>query len=269
MATNDIVCKPTLDTFVRFGIVLAAFVGFGFYFFYDGSIGYRKANEIYCSYQAFAKLGEEATQTKDARTWEAARQRTPLIKAQQEGDELVATVEGHFYPLPPQCEAAKSCPPEASNHAAMNSSWNECWIAYTSRMHYPAQAGDHGYDAAAIREQWYAGSVCMLISLIIIGLMLRTKNRVMAIRGEELTAAGQTFPISSITRLDLRQWGKGFKGVAYATVNGKKIRLDGMTYGGFDPKKGEPAEQLMQALQARYKGEIIEYEQEPENEQTR
>lgn len=57
MANNDIICRPTLDTFIRFGIVLAAFLGFGIYFFYDAAIGYRKANEVYYSYRAFALLG--------------------------------------------------------------------------------------------------------------------------------------------------------------------------------------------------------------------
>ena len=79
-----------------------------------------------------------------------------------------------------------------------------------------------------------------------------------------MTAAGRQFRVAEITRLDLRQWGKGFKGVAYATVNGRKVRLDGMTYGGFDPAAGQPAEAFMQALLARYQGEILEYEQNKE-----
>jgi hypothetical protein len=51
------------------------------------------------------------------------------------------------------------------------------------------------------------------------------------------------------------------------TVKGRKIRLDGMTYGGFDPATGQPAEQLMQALLAQYKGEILEYEQKEASQQ--
>ena len=62
MTTTSITCRPTRDTFVRFGIVLLAFFGFGLYFFYDGAVGYRKANEVYFSYQAFARLGSKATE---------------------------------------------------------------------------------------------------------------------------------------------------------------------------------------------------------------
>lgn len=261
MAENDIICKPTLDTFVRFSIVLAAFLGFGLYFFYDAAIGYREANEVYFSYRAFAKLGSSSAETSSATAWERERSNTPLLETRTQQDELFATDGKHTYPLPRRCEAAKSCPAEACNYEKMNKSWNDCWLEYTARMHYPAQPVDHAYDTAAIREQWYAGGVCILISAVLLALMIRTARRVMALQGDTVTAAGQQFPISDISRLDLRQWGKGFKGIAYATVHGKKIRLDGMTYGGFDPKKGEPAESFMKALQARYHGEILEYEE--------
>lgn len=261
MAEINIICKPTLDTFIRFGIVLAAFFGFVLYFFYDATVGYRKANEVYFSYQAFAELGEAAAGNTGRSAWEARRNNQPLIAADMVNNEPVVHEGEHAYPLPAGCEATSSCPPEAGNYEAMNKSWNDCWLAYTARMRFPAKPAEHPYDTAAIREQWYAGGVCMLVSALLLGLMIRTSRRVLALQGDSVTAAGQTFNISDITLLDLRQWGKGFKGVAYATVHGRKVRLDGMTYGGFNPQKGEPAEAFMKALQARYRGEILEYEE--------
>ena len=255
MTTTSIICRPTRDTFVRFAIVLAAFFGFGLYFFYDGAIGYRAANEVYFSYQAFAELGKDASA---ATAWKAEKAMQPLISAEQVEGEWI--VEGK-YPLPANCDAARTTPAEAADHAAMSKSWAECWTAYTARMHYPVKPAEHPYDTAAIREQWIAGGVCMCISAIIIFFILRTRSRVMSLRGDTVTACGQTFQVADISRLDLRQWGKGFKGIAYATVNGRKIRLDGMTYGGFDPAAGQPAETLRNALLARYQGEILEYEQ--------
>ena len=256
MIESSIICRPTRDTFVRFGIVLLAFFGFGLYFFYDGSVGYRKANEVYFSYQAFARLGAEASMGK---TWNATEK--PLIAAEQMGNEWM--VEGK-YPLPADCEAARATPPEAADLAAMRKSWADCWTAYTARMHYPVKPAEHAFDTAAIREQWLAGGVCMCISAAILFFILRTRRRVMALEGDLVTAAGQQFRVTDITRLDLRQWGKGYKGIAYATVNGRKVRLDGMTYGGFDPAVGQPAEVFMQALLSRYEGEILEYEQNKE-----
>lgn len=261
MTEVNIICKPTLDTFVRFGIVLVAFMGFGLYFFYDATVGYRKANEIYFSYHAFAQLGEDVGSCATQEEWKEARLNAPLITARKVGNELVAFESEHPYPLPSECAATLNCPPEACDYNAMNKSWNDCWLAYTARKHFPAKPVDHAYDAAAIREQWYAGGVCTLISVLLLALMIRTSRRVLALQGDTITAAGQSFSISDISRLDLRQWGKGYKGIAYATVNGKKIRIDGMTYGGFNPAKGEPAEAFMKALQARYRGEILEYEE--------
>ena len=255
MTTTSITCRPTRDTFVRFGIVLAAFFGFGLYFFYDGAVGYRKANEVYFSYQAFARLGSKAS---ESHAWEADKASTPLIAAEQvEGEWMV---EGK-YPLPADCATVYSTPPEAADHAAMRRSWADCWTAYTARMHFPVKPAEHAFDTAAIREQWLAGAACMLISATIIFFILRTRGRVMALEGDMVTAAGQQFRIADISRLDLRQWGKGYKGIAYATVNGRKVRLDGMTYGGFSPADNQPAEQLMQALLSQYQGEILEYEQ--------
>lgn len=266
MGETSIICKPTADTFLRFGVVLAAFFGFGLYFFYDGAVGYREANEVFCSYHAFAALGGKVDATAED-DWRADRASQPLIEAKQAADGLVALLpDGHELPLPRVCEAAQSCPPEAADYAAMKRGWMECWQAYSARRHFPIKPGEHGYDAGAIREQWIAGGVCMLISASLAYLMLRTRRRVMALEGDRVTAAGQQFRVSDISRLDLRQWGPGFKGVAYATVNGRRVRMDGMTYGGFAKEKGEPAERLMQAVLAQYKGELIEYAVEEKTE---
>lgn len=259
---HDIICKPTADTFVRFFIVLAAFFGFGLYFFYDGMVGYWEANEVYASYHAFAKLGQEA-ETLSAAQWDE-RIRKPLFEQQTTENHICAVVGEHLYPVGVS-DRLYIFPGEAMNQAAMAKSWSDCWAAYTQRLHFPIKPAEHGYDTAAIREQWYAGGACMLVSLLIVFLMLRTRSRVLALQGDLVTAAGQQFRVADISRLDLRQWGPGFKGVAYATVQGRKVRMDGMTYGGFNKEKGEPAERWMKALLAQYKGDIIEYEQPRKN----
>lgn len=261
MADTPIICKPTADTFVRFAVVLAAFFGFGLYFFYDGAIGYRVENEVFCSYHAFAELGGKVD-TMSEGEWQAQVAAKPLFPTQQQEGELMFTTEGEkavALPLPADCEGAQICPHEAADFNAMKQGWMNCWQAYTARKHFPIKPGEHGHDMGAIREQWIAGGVCELISAVIAFLIFRTSRRVLSLHGDVVNAAGSTFTVADITSLDLRQWGTGFKGVAYATVNGRKIRMDGMTYGGFSKEKGEPAEQFMKALLAQYKGELIEY----------
>lgn len=259
MSQIHIVCKPTGDTFVRFGIVVAALFGFAVYFFYDGHTGYRQKNEVVYSFKAFAELGALAMRS-DAGAWAAELSGRPLLQAGMvEGELVVAEGESH-YPLPAESEAARSCPPEVLDHAAMSRSWNDCWAAYSKRMRFPLQPGEHGYDVAAIREQWIAGGVFSLLGLLLLYFAVRTAGRVLALEGDCVTAAGQQFAVADIRSIDLRQWGPGFKGVAYFRVHGRKVRVDGMTYGGFNKAKGEPAEAFMQAVLARYEGEIIEYE---------
>lgn len=259
MSETDIICKVTPDTFIRFGIVITALLGFAAYFFYDGSVGYRSVNEQVACYRAFATLGEEAlTATESA--W-AVRTEKPLLAAERQGDDWVyADAAGHVYPLPLGCESVESCPPEVRDLAAMRKGWSDCWAAYSARRHFPIKPAEHGYDAAAIREQWYAGALFSVTGFVLLGFALRTRGRELALRGDQVTAAGQTFAVADIQSIDLRQWGPGYKGVAYLRVGGRKIKADGMTYGGFSRAKGEPAEKFMKALLALYKGEIIDYE---------
>ncbi len=262
MSEQPIICKATRDTYVRFTIVLLAFMGFGFYFFYDAAISYRKANAAMLSYRAFATLGEEASSSTEEQ-WKSKMAEGALIPTAEGRPDAAAGDEGRLYPLPPALEATLGYPAEVRSHAAMAKGWNDCWTAYSTRMHYPIQPGDHAHDEATIREQWYGGGVCMLVAAILLALTIRTSRREMALRGSTITAAGQQFDIADIEKIDLRQWGTGFKGAAYFTVRGRRIKLDGMTYGGFNKEQGEPAERFMQAVLSRYQGEIIDYEKDP------
>lgn len=252
-------CRPTGDTFVRFGVVVAALLGFAVYFFYDGHTGYRQKNDAICSFKAFAELGQKAMRA-DGGSWVAELAGTPLLKTETRDGELMVVEGETCYPLPANCEAAHSCPREVLDHAAMSRGWSDCWAAYSKRMHFPIKPGEHAYDTAAIREQWIAGGVFSLLGCVLLYFAFRTAGRVLALEGDMVTAAGQQFSVADIQSIDLRQWGPGFKGVAYFRVKGGKVRVDGMTYGGFNKAKGEPAETFMQAVLAQYKGEIIEYE---------
>lgn len=262
----DIICKPARDTFVRLGIMLLALAGFGLYFFYDGSIGYPRANEVYLSHRAFAELGRlaaekplELPETSDAALWRHRRSTTPLFPVEQEDGRPVAkTSGGDIIPLPRDLELT-SCPEETHDLDAMSRDWSACWAAFTASRGLPLKPAEHPYTTGSIREQYYAGAGCLALALILALCMLRLSRRRVELHGDTLLIGGQSVNIADISCIDLRQWGKGFKGFARLTVKGRSIKFDGMTYGGFDPKQGEPAEALMQAVLARYKGDIIEY----------
>ena len=66
---------------------------------------------------------------------------------------------------------------------------------------------------------------------------------------------------SDLKTLDLRKWDtKGIAFIDYEGASGKgRIRIDGLTYGGFKKDNDEPAERLMRLIRSRFSGEIIEY----------
>ena len=132
---------------------------------------------------------------------------------------------------------------------------------------YPIKPVDHPYDASKIFEQWVAGCICLVLAMVALFFLVRTRGRKMSLNGKEVTAAGVVFRVDDIARLDLRRW--KLKGLAIATLKpecgGARIRLDGLTYGGFR-KEDSPhnAEDFMKALLSLYRGEIVDYEEIPD-----
>ncbi len=263
MSSSPIICRPTKDTFVRFFIILAAVWGFALYFFYDGSIGYHKKNAAYFSFKAFADGGSDASLL-SANEWRNKHQGSlfdTIDGFTYNRDENQMEAAGKTYPLPSAAslEYSSDRPAEFLDHAMMSTRWNDAWRDFSSRNRYPLKPGDKPYDQATVDEQWIAGGVCVLLGGIILYFIIRTSRRVLSLEGTEVKAIGQSFKVSDISRIDLRQWGPGFKGVAFFTVHGKKLKIDGMTYGGFGSKNEAPAEKFMQALLAVYQGELVEY----------
>jgi hypothetical protein len=72
---------------------------------------------------------------------------------------------------------------------------------------------------------------------------------------------GKRILYTDLRSLDLRKWEtKGLAFIDYDGSSGKgRIRIDGLTYGGFKKEQGEPAEELMRRVRSRFSGEILEY----------
>ncbi len=270
MSSSSIICRPTKDTFVRFFIILAAVWGFALYFFYDGAIGYHKKNAAYFSFKAFAEGGAHAGLL-SANEWKNKHNGKSLFDTIEgysyirDADHMIA--DGKTYPLPPAAslEYSSERPAEFLDHAMMSTRWNDAWKDFSSRNRYPLKPGDKPYDQETVNEQWIAGGVCVLLGAIILFFIIRTSRRVLSLEGSQVKAVGQSFSVDEISRIDLRQWGPGFKGVAYFTVHGKRLKIDGMTYGGFGSKDEAPAEAFMQSLLLVFKGEVVEYAEDDDD----
>ncbi|MEG1070501.1 MAG: hypothetical protein RSE01_01625 [Akkermansia sp.] len=266
MNNTKITCLPTKWFFMRIISMGLIFIGFGLYFFYDATIGYPAQNKDWCIYQTFVEASKQFNTTSFTPDSWAAH-----IKTQ--------TVNFTDLPIPKDTARLQTpWPAELANYQAMNQQgWNAIWIDYSAAHHLPYKVAEVPFHSGKIIEQKIAGLVCFCITLLCLGLFIRTKQRRMSISGDTIIASGKQFKVSDITLIDMRKWKN--KGLAHATVtinnHPTKIRLDGLTYGGFDKNIKDTknasiakntAEHFMSALLAVYSGEILDYADTPDQQ---
>lgn len=268
MRTKNIVCKAT-SWFVWRAVGMAClFLGFGGYFFYDGVVGYPRANEAFFTYQAFARAGQ--TVSSNGLTWRVYLQQNPMWKTEMYGETPYAVdEEGRRCPLP--TAVAPTWPEEMTDAVKVgeNNGWYNAWVQYSARRKFSVKPAEHAYDAGAVREQKIAGCICVALAMGCLFLLLRTLSRKLSFEDGVLTVAGKTFRTDEIEKIDIRLW--KLKGLAWLYVrkaNGKtiKLRVDGMAYGGFGKDRGEPAEQWMQNVLTQFHGDIVSYDESVEKQ---
>lgn len=264
MQSDTVECKPTMWFTGRAVIMALMFLGFGVYFYYDASTGYPQKNLEFFMHKAFVDAGalfdrEVSGNGASPQDWE----RTVLERTVEfpEGYQVPSGVDRDATPWPDVLADYRLM-------SAPGKGWSAAWQSYSGEKRYPIKPVDYPYDASKIFEQWVAGSVCMVLALVALFFLVRTRGRKMALKEGQVTAAGRVFRVDDIARLDLRRW--KMKGLAIATLNpecgGDRIRLDGLTYGGFR-KEDSPnnAEDFMKALLSLYRGEVVDYEEAPES----
>jgi hypothetical protein len=253
---DTLVCKPTSWFLTRAVVMLAMFGGLAFYFHFDATTGYPRKNAVYYLHKTFQDAGDR------------------FLKSDLTADEWNTYAAGQTVALPddptilpPEVRPGMKWPEILRDARQMKEkSWNKLWEAYSAdwpHWNMDATPPDHPYDAGKIREQWIVGAICAAISLASAFILLRTLRRRIAIDHEAIYAPdGRRVPFARLIRLDLRKWHT--KGLAFADYrnedgSGGRIRLDGMTYGGFAKEDGEPAERLMKRLRGNFSGELIDY----------
>jgi hypothetical protein len=253
---ETIVCRPTRWFLFRAWVMLLMFGVFAVLFYVDGSTGYRKKNEIYYLHRAFLKASEEfskmdqgGTLTPEAWKKFAARQTVELPS-----DRSV---------LPAGLSVPLSWPDILHDYERMKPlQTNPLWREYTKLRGMNEAAPDEPYDARKIKEQWVVFTLCFALALCAAFFLLRTMRRTIVADAAAVTdQRGRRVPYGDLRSLDLRKWEtKGLAFVDYDGGAGKgRIRIDGLTYGGFKKDDGEPAERLMNLLRSRFSGEVIEY----------
>lgn len=257
MSTSlPIICKPTPWFLLRALAMLLMFAVFSVLFFIDGSTGYRKKNEVYYLHQAFRKASDEFSDMNSDGSLTAEAWKAHALRRKVDLPEDLSILPADFKsPMPwPEVlhDFEKMRPLQA----------NLLWREYSRANQLAESPPDEPYDAAKIRDQWIVFWICLILAAGAAFILLRTLRRTIRVDEEAITSqSGRKVPYGEIKTLDLRKWDT--KGIAFADYEGAsgkgRLRIDGLTYGGFKLDQGEPAEQLMRYLRSRFSGEIIEY----------
>ena len=253
--SDTIVCKPTRWFLFRALVMLLMFGVFAVLFFMDGTNGYRNKNEVYFLKKAFQAANTKFTErNQDGKL-------TPEAWKRYAAAQTVDFPADHSV-LPARLTLPMPWPEVLQDYERMQTQWNLLWREYTKTRGINETVPEEPYDARKIKEQWVVFWICSSLAITIAFFLLRTLRRTIIADTEAVTdQRGRRVPYTDMKFLDLRKWDtKGLAFVAYSGTSGNgRIRLDGLTYGGFRKEDGEPAEKLMQRLRSRFSGEVMEY----------
>lgn len=263
---EKIVCKPTPWFTLRAAAMLVMFTIFGVYFAYDGAIGYRKKNLEYFVHKAFEKATTEFKEMNKDNTL------TPEAWQAHAAASTVDFPEDRFI-LPADLEVPMKWPDELHKFDKVKSlNTHLVWQEYSGRMGYSSTPKEKPFDRGKLREQWICAVICGGLALVTLFFLLRTLRRSISADATGIdTQEGKHVPYSDLKTLDLRKWYT--KGLAFADYEGGsgkgRIRIDGMTYGGFKEEDGQPGEKLIQLIRRNFTGELIEYAAAPTEGETK
>lgn len=237
--------------------MLLMFSFFAAYFAYDGAVGYRKKNHVFYLSKAFDEaVAQFNNKNKDnaltAQEWKA------FAAAQH------VKFPEDSYVLPKDLKQPLPWPEILHDHEKISRKLqaNLLWQDYSAEHGYNSKPPEEPVTRREINEQWICAGVCVVLSAIAGFFLFRTVRRRIIADGEGITSQdGKRVPYSDLKVLDLRKWdNKGLAFADYDGVSGKgRLRLDGLTYGGFKKEDGQPAEKLMQLIRSKFSGEIIEF----------
>jgi len=253
---DTIVCKPTRWFLFRALVMLLMFGVFAALFFMDGSWGYRNKNEVFYLHRAFQKANEKFAEMNQAGTL------TPEVWKKYASAQTVDFPPDRSV-LPSRLKEPMPWPEILQDYERMKPlQWNLLWREFTKNRGINESIPEEPYDARKIKEQWVVFWICSALTLTIAYFLARTLRRTIRADPEAVTdQRGRPVPYPDMKFLDLRRWDtKGLAFIAYDGASGSgRIRIDGLTYGGFKKEDGDPAEKLMRLIRSRFSGEVIEY----------
>lgn len=258
MEHGHVVCKPTSWGISRAALMGVVLIGLGIYFFYDGFVGYPQKNLEYFTHKAFEDSAKSFDEQAKERGFNSI-----------EWSDYVSKSKIQFpsdYPIPEGVNRdGTPWPSILADYTAFTTpgvGWSSLWKKYSSELQYDFSPVETPYDHGKIFEQKVAGIITCLLGLGCFGIIFLIVSRKIEINGDAVTTGGKKFQVSDIVSIDMRQWkNKGLAKIRLSdAMGGKTARVDGLSYGGFDKNKADcNASAFMDALLARYSGEIVDY----------
>jgi len=254
--TDPIICKPTPWFLFRALVMLLMFGVFAVLFYKDGSTGYRKKNEVFFLYKTFQAANEEFSKMNSDGSL------TPSGWKMHAEKQFVRFPEDPSV-LPAELKLPMPWPAILHDYEKMKPlQWNKLWLEYSKERGFPSSPAEEPYDARKISEQWVVFWICLILASGAAFFLVRTMGRKITADAQGITSQnGKRVAYTDLKTLDLRKWEtKGLAFIDYDGASGKgRIRIDGLTYGGFKKENDEPAERLMRLIRSHFSGEILEY----------
>ena len=239
--------------------MLLMFGVFAVMFYRDGSTGYRKKNETFYLQKAFEAANHEFSEL--AKKGDL----TPDAWRQYAAKRTVNLPEDHSV-LPAGMTFPQPWPPILHDYQRMKPlQWNILWREYTKERGMSDKSVEEPYSSRKIKEQWIVFWFSLALAATAAFFLIRTIRRTITADDVAVTdQRGQRVPYTDLRTLDLRKWEtKGLAFIDYDGPSGKgRLRIDGLTYGGFKTEDDQPAERLMQTIKRHFSGEIIEFTRE-------
>lgn len=274
MPTDPIIeCKPSKWFKTRAVLVLLMFAFFTAWFIKDGYSGYRQKNLEYVAKLLFSEKKKEGKDEFGVLAIEEfkAAEYTPESWAEFAKKQTIATPAAERGLLPRDYDFDTKWPDELVNgyEELKNEDLHSLWVSYSGRMKYDESPADALFDEESIMWQYITAGICGVLFLIAAYISLRNMGRRMLVTDTTYTApGGKEILFTSMKKIDKRKWdNKGLAVIHYEEEGEvKKAKVDGMIYGQFKEEDGAPAEALFSHILDNFKGELIEYVSEDEEE---